>query len=120
MKSIADSPVTAQALGKIISRIKDGTISGKIAKNIFLALWDGTTNSVDGYIKSQGLVQVSNSKDLEPIIDRIIAENPKQAEEFLNGKTKLLSFFVGQVMKETNGKANPKYVNDLVISKLNL
>ena len=117
---IADSPVTAQALGKIISRIKDGTISGKIAKSIFLALWDGKTNSVDGYIESQGLVQVSNSKDLEPIIARIIAENPKQAEEFLNGKTKLLSFFVGQVMKETNGKANPKHVNDLVITKLNL
>ena len=115
---ITDSPVTAQALGKIISRIKDGTISGKIAKSIFVALWEGNANSVDEYIESQGLVQLSNNKDLEPIIDSIIEKNPRQAEQFLNGKTKLLGFFVGEVMKETNGKANPKQVNDLVISKL--
>lgn len=115
---ISNSPVTAQALGEIIKRIQDGTISGKMAKTVFNALWEGNTGAIDDYIQSEGLVQVSDSNELEPIIDRIIADNPKQAEQLRGGKTKLLGFFVGQVMKETNGKANPKQVNDLVISKL--
>lgn len=115
---ISDSPVTAQALGEIILRIQDGTISGKIAKTVFNALWEGKTDSVDDYIESEGLVQVSDSSELEPIVDRIIKDNPKQVEQFRSGKTKLLGFFVGQVMKETAGKANPKQVNDLVISRL--
>ncbi|MGV0034912.1 MAG: Asp-tRNA(Asn)/Glu-tRNA(Gln) amidotransferase subunit GatB, partial [Candidatus Azotimanducaceae bacterium WSBS_2022_MAG_OTU7] len=115
---ITDSPVNAQALGQIIRRIQDGLISGKIAKTIFNALWEGKTDSVDNYIQSEGLVQVSDSRELEPIVDRVIADNPKQAEQFRGGKTKLLGFFVGQVMKETAGKANPKQVNDLVISRL--
>jgi aspartyl-tRNA(Asn)/glutamyl-tRNA(Gln) amidotransferase subunit B len=116
---ISDSPVTAQAMAQIIVRIQDGTISGKIAKNVFNAVWEGKTDSVDDYIQSEGLVQVSDSHELEPIVDRIIANNPKQAEQFRSGKTKVLGFFVGQVMKETAGKANPKQVNDLIISKLN-
>jgi aspartyl-tRNA(Asn)/glutamyl-tRNA(Gln) amidotransferase subunit B len=82
-------------------------------------VWEGKTDSVDEYIQSEGLVQVSDSHELEPIVDRIIADNPKQAEQFRSGKTKLLGFFVGQVMKETAGKANPKQVNDLIISRLN-
>jgi aspartyl-tRNA(Asn)/glutamyl-tRNA(Gln) amidotransferase subunit B len=116
---ISDSPVTAQAMAEIIVRIQDGTISGKIAKNVFNAVWEGKTDSVDDYIQSEGLVQVSDSHQLEPIVDRIITDNPKQAEQFRSGKTKVLGFFVGQVMKETAGKANPKQVNDLIISKLN-
>ncbi len=116
---ISDSPVTAQAMAKIIVRIQDGTISGKIAKTVFNAVWEGKTDSVDDYIQSEGLVQVSDSHELEPIVDRIITDNPKQAEQFRSGKTKVLGFFVGQVMKETAGKANPKQVNDLIISKLN-
>jgi aspartyl-tRNA(Asn)/glutamyl-tRNA(Gln) amidotransferase subunit B len=64
------------------------------------------------------LVQVSGSNELEPVVDRIITANPKQAEQFRSGKTKVLGFFVGEVMKETAGKANPRQVNDLVISKL--
>ena len=115
---ISNSPVTAKTMAEIIARIQDGTISGKIAKTVFTAVWEGKTDSVDGYIKSEGLVQVSNSSELEPIVDRIITANPKQAEQFRSGKTKVLGFFVGQVMKETAGKANPKQVNDLVISKL--
>jgi aspartyl-tRNA(Asn)/glutamyl-tRNA(Gln) amidotransferase subunit B len=111
--------VTAQALAEIIVRIHDGTISGKIAKTVFNAVWEGKTDSVDDYIQSEGLVQVSDSHELEPIVDRIITDNPKQAEQFRSGKTKVLGFFVGQVMKETAGKANPKQVNDLIISKLN-
>jgi aspartyl-tRNA(Asn)/glutamyl-tRNA(Gln) amidotransferase subunit B len=117
---ISNAPVTAQAMAEIIVRIQDGTISGKIAKTVFNALWEGKANSVDDYIQSEGLIQVSDSKELEPIIDRIIMDNPKQAEQFRNGRTKVLGFFVGQVMKETAGKANPKQVNDLVTHKLNL
>ena len=116
---ISDSPVTAQTMAEIIVRIQDDTISGKIAKSVFNAVWEGKTDSVDNYIQSEGLVQVSDSQELEPIVDRIIADNPKQAEQFRSGKTKLLGFFVGQVMKETAGKANPKQVNNLITSKLN-
>jgi len=116
---ISDSPVTAQTMAEIIVRIQDGTISGKIAKSVFNAVWEGKTDSVNNYIQSEGLVQVSDSQQLEPIVDRIIADNPKQAEQFRSGKTKLLGFFVGQVMKETAGKANPKQVNGLITSKLN-
>jgi aspartyl-tRNA(Asn)/glutamyl-tRNA(Gln) amidotransferase subunit B len=116
---IFDSPVTAQTLAEVIVLIQDGTISGKIAKTVFNAVWEGKTNSVHEFIQSEGLVQVSDSNALAPIVDRIITDNPKQAAQFRNGKTKVLGFFVGQVMKATAGKANPKQVNDLVISKLN-
>ncbi len=111
-------PLSAQELGNIIQRIKDGTISGKIAKTVFAALWEGEAASADEYIDREGLVQVSDSGELEPVIDRIIEDNPKQAEQYRNGKTKLLGFFVGQVMKETGGKANPQQVNELVRTKL--
>jgi aspartyl-tRNA(Asn)/glutamyl-tRNA(Gln) amidotransferase subunit B len=114
----AESPLSPKQLGTIIARIKDGTISGKIATAVFTALWEGETDSVDAYISDQGLEQVSDTSELEPIIDQIIADNPKQVEQFRSGKTKLLGFFVGQVMKQTGGKANPKQVNDLVVAKL--
>ena len=81
---------------------------------MFDALWLGETDSVDAYIDAKGLKQVSDSSDLAPIVTAIIANNPKQVEQYRAGKTKLLGFFVGQVMKETGGKANPKQVNDLV------
>lgn len=112
------APVSPEQLGTIISRVKDETISGKIGKTIFTAIWNGETDSVDQYIKSNGLTQVSDNSALEPIVDQIIADNPKQVEQYRSGKTKLLGFFVGQAMKQTAGKANPKQVNDLVVSKL--
>ncbi len=115
---ITDSPVSAEDLGQVILRIKDETISGKIAKTVFNALWQGSAQSVDSYIESEGLVQVSDSTELEPIVDRIIAENPRQAAQYRNGKTKVLGFFIGQVMKETGGKANPQQVNRLVVERL--
>ncbi|MFT7221259.1 MAG: aspartyl-tRNA(Asn)/glutamyl-tRNA(Gln) amidotransferase subunit B [Candidatus Azotimanducaceae bacterium] len=117
-ESIDASPVSPEQLGDIILRIKDNTISGKIAKTVFLALWTGEAGSVDVYIENQGLTQVSGNDTLEPIVDKIINENPKQVEQFRAGKTKLMGFFVGQVMKETGGKANPQTVNDLVNQKL--
>lgn len=116
--AIEESPVSAENLGQIILRIKDGTISGKIAKTVFAGLWEGKASSADEYIEVEGLIQVSDSDALEPVIDKIIADNPKQVEQYQAGKTKLLGFFVGQIMKETGGKANPQQVNDLVKSKL--
>jgi aspartyl-tRNA(Asn)/glutamyl-tRNA(Gln) amidotransferase subunit B len=116
--SVTQAPVTPEALGTIVARIKDGTISGKIAKTVFSALWEGKASSVDEYIQAEGLLQVSDNDALEPIVDRIISDNPKQVEQYRAGKTKVLGFFVGQVMKETGGKANPQQVNELVVSKL--
>jgi len=85
---------------------------------VFAAFWDKTASSVDDYIEEQGLVQVTDTGSLEPIVEKIIQENPKQVDQYRSGKTRVLGFFVGQVMKETGGKANPKQVNELVISKL--
>lgn len=117
-RTIAEVPVSATELGVIIQRIKDGTISGKIAKTVFGALWAGEAESTNAYIEAHGLKQVSDTDELEPVIDRIITANPKQVEQYKAGKDKLLGFFVGQVMKETGGKANPQQVNELVRSKL--
>ena len=112
------SPVQANELGVLVARIIDGTISGKIAKSVFEALWEGQASSADDYIQGQGLTQVSDTDALEPVIDEIIAANPQQVEQFRSGKTKVLGFFVGQVMKQTGGKANPQQVNELVTKKL--
>lgn len=115
---VGDSPVSAVELGTLIARIVDGTISGKIAKTVFEALCRGEAEGTDAYIAAKGLEQVSDSSELEPIIDAIIANNPKQVAQFKAGKTKLLGFFVGQVMKQTGGKANPQQVNEMVRKKL--
>ena len=111
---LGDAPVSAQQLGSIVARIRDNTISGKIAKTVFDGLWAGQASTADDFIESHGLVQVSGIDELEPIVSAIIAANPNQAEQYRSGKTKLLGFFVGQVMKETQGKANPQQVNELV------
>jgi aspartyl-tRNA(Asn)/glutamyl-tRNA(Gln) amidotransferase subunit B len=122
---IAASPVAPDQLGALIVRIKDDTISSKIAKTVFEALWRGAeagaaagvstaANAVDAIIDAQGLRQMSDSGELEAIIDAIVADNPGQAEQFRAGKDKVLGFFVGQVMKATQGKANPKQVNELL------
>ena len=116
--SPGDAPVTPELLSELILKIKDHTISGKIAKTVFSALWQKETDSVDAYIEAKGLKQVSDSSALEPIVDQIIADNPKQVEQFQAGKTKVLGFFVGQVMKQTDGTANPKQVNELVAARL--
>ena len=116
--SPGDAPVTPELLSELILKIKDDTISGKIAKTVFSALWQKETDSVDAYIEAKGLKQVSDSSALEPIVDQIIADNPKQVEQFQAGKTKVLGFFVGQVMKQTDGTANPKQVNELVAARL--
>ena len=115
---IRQVPVTPEQLAAIIQKIGDGVISGKIAKSIFDAVWEGDATDVDEYIESNDLTQVSDDSALAPMIDQIIKNNPKQVEQYLAGKTKLLGFFVGQVMKQTAGKANPQQVNDLLMAKL--
>ncbi|NIP19364.1 MAG: Asp-tRNA(Asn)/Glu-tRNA(Gln) amidotransferase subunit GatB, partial [Xanthomonadales bacterium] len=107
---IAASPVSAQALGGLLQRIEDGTISGKLAKQVFEAMWNGE-GTADEVIESKGLRQITDVTAIEGIIDGILASNPKQIEQYRAGQTKLLGFFVGQVMKATQGKANPGQVN---------
>ena len=117
-ESLSAISLSANALGMLLARIKDGTISGKIAKTVFAALWHGEATDPDTYIATQGLTQVSNSNELIPIVDSVIENNPQQAAQYREGKTKLIGFFVGQVMQQTAGKANPQQVSDLVQQRL--
>src|SRR5690606_20949070 len=111
------SPVSAKALGSLIQRIADNTISGKIAKTVFEAMWQ-KEGSADEIIEKQGLKQVTDTSAIETIIDEIIAKHPEQLADYRSGKDKLFGFFVGQVMKASKGKANPGLVNDLLKQKL--
>jgi aspartyl-tRNA(Asn)/glutamyl-tRNA(Gln) amidotransferase subunit B len=115
---IADSPVSAGVLGGLLRRIEDGTISGKIAKQVFEALWAGA-GSADEVIESRGLKQISDSSAIEGIIRDVLANSPKQVEQYRNGQEKVFGYFVGQVMKATQGKANPKQVNELLKKMIN-
>ena len=115
--TIADAPVAATELGALILRIRDGTLSGNTAKTLFDALWRGE-GEVDAIIEARGLRQISDTAELENLIAEIVAAHPAQAEQFRAGKQKLLGFFVGQVMKATRGKADPKQANDLVTAAL--
>jgi len=114
---IADSPISAERLAGLLKRIADNTISGKIAKQVFDALWESDL-SADEVIDQQGLKQITDSGAIEAIIDKIIADNPGQVEQYLSGKDKVFGFFVGQVMKASQGKANPGEVNKMLQSKL--
>ncbi len=116
-RDISDSPVTAEMLAGMIVRIKDNTISGKIAKEVFEAMWAGEGDA-DNIIDSRGLKQITDTGAIESVLDEIIAANPKQFEQLQAGKDKLMGFFVGQVMKQTQGKANPAQVNALMKKKL--
>ncbi|MDH3948161.1 MAG: Asp-tRNA(Asn)/Glu-tRNA(Gln) amidotransferase subunit GatB [Gammaproteobacteria bacterium] len=116
-KDITDSPVTASMLAGMIARIKDNTISGKIAKDVFDAMWQGEGDA-DAIIESKGLKQITDSGEIEALVDEVIANNPQQVEQFKAGKDKMLGYFVGQIMKATQGKANPAQVNQLLIKKL--
>lgn len=120
-KDITESPVTANLLGGMIKRIKDNTISGKIAKQVFEAMWNGEGDT-DSIIEARDLKQVSDSGLIEKLVDEIIAANPEQVTQFRNSprekQGKLIGFFVGQIMKKTQGKANPQQVNALLNEKL--
>ncbi|MCL4724174.1 MAG: Asp-tRNA(Asn)/Glu-tRNA(Gln) amidotransferase GatCAB subunit B, partial [Rhodocyclaceae bacterium] len=121
-KDIAAAPVGPEQLAGLVARIADNTISGKIAKEVFDALWNGEggggANAADAVIEAKGLKQISDSGALEKIIDEVLAANPKSVEEFRAGKEKAFNALVGQAMKATKGKANPQQVNDLLRKKL--
>jgi aspartyl-tRNA(Asn)/glutamyl-tRNA(Gln) amidotransferase subunit B len=114
---IADSRVSAKDLAGLLGRIEDNTISGKIAKDVFDAMWAGG-GTADEIIDAKGLRQITDSSAIESVVDQVIAANPGQVADYKAGKDKLIGFFVGQVMKETGGKANPGQVNKILKEKL--
>ena len=119
--SAAQSPISAEQMVQLIQRIGDGTISNKIAKEIFSVMWDEKAkdiDAVDRIIDEKGLKQISDSGALEAIIDQVLAANQKSVEEFRAGKEKAFNALIGQIMKATQGKANPQQVNKLLIEKL--
>ncbi|MBM3390486.1 MAG: Asp-tRNA(Asn)/Glu-tRNA(Gln) amidotransferase subunit GatB [Betaproteobacteria bacterium] len=117
-KDIVASPVGAAQLAGLVVRVADGTLSSKMAKEVFDALWNGEGTNADALIEAKGLKQISDTGALEKIIDEVLAANPKSVEEFRAGKEKAFNALVGQAMKATKGKANPQQVNDLLRKKL--
>ncbi|HWK71245.1 MAG TPA: Asp-tRNA(Asn)/Glu-tRNA(Gln) amidotransferase subunit GatB [Burkholderiaceae bacterium] len=116
---IAQSPVRPAALAALIARIIDGTISNKMARDVFAAMWTGENNGdPDAIIEARGLKQISDSGAIGAMIDQVLADNPAIVEEFRAGKQKAFNSLVGQVMKAARGKANPQQVNDLLKEKL--
>ncbi len=114
-REVDTSPVSAAQLGKLLQRIEDNTISGKIAKDVFEAMWAGEgQGDADAIIEARGLRQITDDSAIEAMVAEIIANNPKQLEQYRAGKEKLFGFFVGQVMKASQGKANPAQVNDIL------
>jgi aspartyl-tRNA(Asn)/glutamyl-tRNA(Gln) amidotransferase subunit B len=116
-KDISESPVSVSMMAGLIRRIGDNTISGKIAKEVFEAMWNGEGDA-DTVIEMKGLKQITDTGAIENIIDDVMVKNPKQLEQYRGGQEKLFGFFVGQVMKATQGKANPAQVNELLKKKL--
>jgi aspartyl-tRNA(Asn)/glutamyl-tRNA(Gln) amidotransferase subunit B len=114
---ITDSKISAEGLAGLVNRIHDNTISGKIAKQVFEAMWDGA-GSADAIIKAGGLTQITDSSAIESVVDKVIAENPGQVAEYRSGKDRLIGYFVGKVMQETKGQANPGQVNQILKDKL--
>ena len=118
---ISNSPLAAKTLGQLITRVVDGTISGKQAKQLFETLWT-EGGEVDQTIEAKGLKQVSDSGAIEELVNQVIAENPQQVENFRSApeekQKKMFGFFVGQVMKLSQGQANPAEVNKILKVKL--
>lgn len=116
-REIDQCPVTPKHLAEMLSMIKDGTISGKIAKEVFEEMYR-TGEYPTGIVKEKGWVQIVDKGEIEGVIGKVVEANPKQVEDYRNGKEKIFGFFVGEVMKQTKGKANPKLVNELLKKKL--
>jgi aspartyl-tRNA(Asn)/glutamyl-tRNA(Gln) amidotransferase subunit B len=114
---VGQSRVVAEALAQMLARIVDNTISGKIAKDVFEAMWS-EGKAADDIIEAKGLKQITDTSAIEQAIDEVMAKNPGQLADYRSGKDKLFGFFVGQVMKATGGKANPAQLNDLLKKKL--
>ena len=116
-REIADSAVSSTALAGMIKRIADSTISGKIAKEVLDAMWNGEGDA-DAVIEKRGLKQITDLSAIEKIVDEVLAANPVQVGQHASGEQKVFGYFVGQVMKATSGKANPKQVNEILEKKL--
>ena len=116
-RNIEDSPVTAEALGKLIDLITDGTISGRIAKDVFQAMLDGEGDPA-AIVAAKGLTQITDSGAIEAAVAAIVEQNPDKVADIRAGKDKLMGWFVGQVMRQTQGKANPQMLNDLLRKKI--
>jgi aspartyl-tRNA(Asn)/glutamyl-tRNA(Gln) amidotransferase subunit B len=116
-KAIKDAPVSPDSLARLLALVEKGVISGKIAKTVFDEMAQ-TGKPAQQIVEEKGLVQISDTDAIEEVVSNVISNNPKEVEAYKNGKTKLLGFFVGQVMKETKGKANPKLVNEILKGKL--
>lgn len=121
-QDITDSPVSAEQLGGLISRVIDETINGKAAKQVFAALWEGEGDSADAIIDTKGLKQVTDSSAIEAMIDQVIADNPAQVAQYREAEEdkrgKMIGYFVGQAMKASRGTANPQQVNAILKAKL--
>lgn len=118
---ISDSPVNAEQLSLLLKRIADGTISNKIAKEVFAAMWEAKSSSAalaDEIIESKGLKQISDTGALEKIVDEVLAANAKSVEEYRSGKEKAFNALIGQAMKASKGKANPAQLTELLKQKL--
>ena len=115
--SIADSPIDADALGELIDLQADGTLSGRLAKDVFEKMLE-TGDRAGVIVERDGLRQVADAGSLQPIIDKVLADNADKVEQYRGGKDKLFGFFVGQTMKATGGKAAPGVVNDLLKTAL--
>ena len=119
--SITESPISAERLGGLVSRVEDGTLSSKLAKQVFDALWQGEGDA-DQIIAARGLKQVSDSSALEAMVTEVIANNPDQVAQYIAAdeakRKKLSGFFVGQIMKASQGQANPQMINQLLLEKL--
>jgi aspartyl-tRNA(Asn)/glutamyl-tRNA(Gln) amidotransferase subunit B len=114
---IKDFSIPPENLGELVNLIKEGTISGKIAKDVFpLMLKENKKPSQ--IVKEKNLVQITDSSEIEKIVEKILENNSTQVSQYINGEEKVFGFFVGQVMRESKGKANPKVVNDLLKEKL--
>ena len=118
-EDITISPVSAKQLAELLLRICDGTISGKIAKDIFGSMWDEEHGiSADAIIKAKGLKQISDSEEIRGIVDKVLFDNSQQVSDYCKGKEKAFNFLVGQIMKATKGKANPAQVHEILKEKL--
>ncbi len=115
---ISASPVKPADLAGLLTLISKGTISGKIAKKVLATMWKEGGKAADVVVKDQGLVQITDTGALQELVDKVVSENPKAVEDFKAGKKKAVGSLVGQIMKATKGKANPKVINELLNKKL--
>jgi aspartyl-tRNA(Asn)/glutamyl-tRNA(Gln) amidotransferase subunit B len=116
-KTIVASPISSENLAGLLSLVEEGGISGKMAKSVFDEMAQ-TGKTAKEIVEEKGLVQITDEDAIERVVSKIISANPQEVDAYKKGKTKLLGFFVGQVMRETKGQANPKLVNEILKRKL--